>query len=704
MASSIPKQQLIKAIVRLFSESKIRSRFGIKQLTEIEGRLWDIRKDDLEGFLSSTPKGDEFFIELKKRYPHKMPRTFFLVKVAPRIYTQEIANDIAKIAKRERGEALFFNSKIRAVFLEGEGVIMSAMGVLEIPIAYERMLEYQIGDPPDSDRYGEIERTYAVEHAFIWLLDGYSHGIVCCSDLTALQAILKFSQNKLNLPLSVPNMPEKVFSRLIEKTETSSATFSGFPAGVPTVTIYAKDVARSAIFQELENDPGREQTAGFFRDMDGDLFASFGISKRYARIWTPWHYSKPWLVNAGKAIIKRTQDELSAEFEKDVAGYLSYFSNVSVMLGDKKLNGGVRKIFQKLLEEILIAHKHGNEINIDDNFILDLIKFQSKLDLQICVQFDCQNCGGGLGRCPDCLVPYSVKIADGEVGISCAKCKREISMEFDVSCECGSDLSIANFKNHIQIFPGPLLQNAMEGFISQNLDELNWSGAFVIDGTLLKLLRLRGRKKGIPGLIKLGDLDVWKSKAKIEKRRINNQYVELLNITKEKCFRNGVRPTLTGCKVCTSARISEEQFHKRKELCLPRIFGLPIEKKFDGIHHGREIADIKYKDTISGISVHIGIHLKSRVKSRPQKGLGRSVYSIKSLYTQTFYSAYQTLKGEVDFDVIGISIPNPVSKDVIDSIQVLINKLGYSLIVLEEKDWLQIFDAALEASAFNPTG
>jgi len=77
MASSIPKQQLIKAIVRLFSESKIRSRFGIKQLTEIEGRLWDIRKDDLEGFLSSTPKGDEFFIELKKRYPHKMPRTFY---------------------------------------------------------------------------------------------------------------------------------------------------------------------------------------------------------------------------------------------------------------------------------------------------------------------------------------------------------------------------------------------------------------------------------------------------------------------------------------------------------------------------------------------------------------------------------------------------------------------------------------------------
>ena len=58
----------------------------------------------------------------------------------------------------------------------------------------------------------------------------------------------------------------------------------------------------------------------------------------------------------------------------------------------------------------------------------------------------------------------------------------------------------------------------------------------------------------------------------------------------------------------------------------------------------------------------------------------------------------------MDFDVIGISIPNPISKDVVNSIQVLINQLGYSLIVLEEKDWLQIFDAALETSAFNATG
>lgn len=134
---------------------------------------------------------------------------------------------------------------------------------------------------------------------------------------------------------------------------------------------------------------------------------------------------------------------------------------------------------------------------------------------------------------------------------------------------------------------------------------------------------------------------------------------------------------------------------------MPRIFGLPIEKKFDGIHHGREFADIKYKDSISGIPVRLGIHLKNRVKSQPQRGLGRSVYPIKSLYTQAFYSAYQTLKGEVNFDVIGISIPNPINKDVIDSIQVLINKLGYSLIVLDEKDWLKIFDAALEVSAFN---
>jgi hypothetical protein len=65
-----------------------------------------------------------------------------------------------------------------------------------------------------------------------------------------------------------------------------------------------------------------------------------------------------------------------------------------------------------------------------------------------------------------------------------------------------------------------------------------------------------------------------------------------------------------------------------------------------------------------------------------------------------FYSAYQVFKGDADFDVIGISIPNTVKKEVVDSVQLLLNKLGYGLLVIDESDWLKIFDAALETVAF----
>ena len=221
----------------------------------------------------------------------------------------------------------------------------------------------------------------------------------------------------------------------------------------------------------------------------------------------------------------------------------------------------------------------------------------------------------------------------------------------------------------------------------------------MIDGLALKLLQKREPKNDLPEIIRLGQLNLWQAKAKYDRRRIRKNDLPLLVMTKEKCFREGARPTIEGCEKCKASKITETLIRKRNEVCLPRIFGLPIEESFDGIHHGYEIADIKYQDAYNGVPISLGIHLKSRAKLRPE-GLGKSVYAIKSLYTQTFYSAYQVLRGDADFDVIGISIPNAVRKEVIDSIQLLLNKLGYSLLLVDESDWLKIFDAALEAAAF----
>ncbi|MCQ3936566.1 MAG: hypothetical protein DPW18_05910 [Chloroflexi bacterium] len=244
-----------------------------------------------------------------------------------------------------------------------------------------------------------------------------------------------------------------------------------------------------------------------------------------------------------------------------------------------------------------------------------------------------------------------------------------------------------------------MLLKTIDEFISQNLDEVNWRGVFLVDGLILKLFHRRTPDKELPGIIKLNQLDSWQEKARYAKRRSNQKYISLLKMTKEKCFRNDRPPTRQACDQCMASKITEKQIYKRKEVCLPRIMGLPIEEEFDGFHHGHEIADVKYEDSFNGIAIKLGVHLKSRTASRV-RGLGRSVYAIKSLYTQAFYLAYQVLKGDVDFDVIGISIPNAISKDVLDSIQLVMNNLGFSLLVVDESDWLKIFDAALEAVAF----
>ena len=464
MASGVPKNRLIQAIINTIPESKIQFGFNIMQTTDVVTRLKDKRKDELESFLAAFPTGRKLLEELKERFPKNMPRTFFLVKSSPRKYTVELADLVSEIAKKDRTDAFFVNQKIRAIYVEDEGEIVGDWGLIEIPIAYERLLEFQIGDPPDSDRYGEFEQTYSLEHAYIWLLDDYSHGIICCTDYVALQAILKYSQWCLSLALAIPNMTMEIFSRLVAEGNPSSATFTGYPPGIPTVSVYAQNVDRSSLFQELEDDPDREQTAGFFRDAEGSFFASFGISRRYSRIWTPWRYSKPWLVGAAKSIIDKTEDELSTEYENNLLGYVSYFSNVLVTINDKALKGQARELFQRLLEMIIIAFNQGNETVVDAELLFKFVSNKSRLDLQISTQFDCPNCGGGLGRCPDCLLPYDVRTKDEAYLISCPGCNREVSLEKMPTCECGTEIEIVTLENHIQVYPGLSLQAAIENF------------------------------------------------------------------------------------------------------------------------------------------------------------------------------------------------------------------------------------------------
>jgi hypothetical protein len=203
--------------------------------------------------------------------------------------------------------------------------------------------------------------------------------------------------------------------------------------------------------------------------------------------------------------------------------------------------------------------------------------------------------------------------------------------------------------------------------------------------------------KNISEIIRLSDLSSWQQYAQIHRLKPRENLLPLVTNTKEKCHRDGRSPNQEMCDKCLKEQITENQIRTRGEVCSPRVMGLAINQLFDGIHHGHEVADIRYVDRIAenAIQINLGIHLKSRQRPRAE-GLGRSTYAIKSLYTQVFYSAYQALLDQnIHFDAIGISIPNSIHPEVINSIQSLLNQLGFSLLVVEEDDWLRIFDAAL---------
>jgi len=116
--------------------------------------------------------------------------------------------------------------------------------------------------------------------------------------------------------------------------------------------------------------------------------------------------------------------------------------------------------------------------------------------------------------------------------------------------------------------------------------------------------------------------------------------------------------------------------------------------RFDGIHHGNEIADIYYDDYINNVPIKIGIHVKSKTQDNYVNGLGRSCRKIKELYAQVFYSIYQHISGQQHFDVIGIAIPKIISNDVICSMRDLLKKIGISFITVDKSDWLKIYKLA----------
>jgi hypothetical protein len=177
---------------------------------------------------------------------------------------------------------------------------------------------------------------------------------------------------------------------------------------------------------------------------------------------------------------------------------------------------------------------------------------------------------------------------------------------------------------------------------------------------------------------------------------LKKEYCTTLGRIKEKCKRNNSHPTKEICAKCQQSMVTEKRIKEGEWMCLSRLFGIAIDEFFDGIHHGHEGMDLQYVDCDSdGNERKVGIHLKSR-NYHKYRGIGRGDKKIKGLYAQYCYSIYQVVEGSLDEDIVGISIPNTIKQDVIESFRYMSQRFNIPIIILQEEDWIRILHIVLE--------
>ncbi|MFW6116634.1 MAG: hypothetical protein ACOC6F_02810 [bacterium] len=711
-ATRVPKRELVAKILSVMSENRIRRHFNITPSTRLKRRLTDFTKAELLALITSTPDGERALEDMERKYPLSSAPTLYLVKVSRRPSSEVLLAQTHQLASDGRPAALTFgkNRAVRAIYIDRPAAALEfAQRITEVPLLYEHRVEYGVSDP-DSEDYGERKVLYSLERGFIWVIDAYSHAVICCSDFAAVRPIVRFGRQRLGLRWALPDLTEGMLNRLAADGKPRTATFytrEGDLAAlfdVQSVTMSDPQLGTRGGFSQIRQDPRREQTAGFYSRHPDLALGGLGIARRYGRIWTPVHLSRRNLVALAIGVISKTESELSREYDTNLEGYVHYFANVLVTVDGHQLRGRQRHAFDRLVTAILEAQRsEAQETVVDRALLHELVEYQNALRLEIVSEFDCPDCGTVVGRCPYCGWPYVARMDGSQLVFECLQECDDLRAGEQYTCECGHQMSVPALENHLEVFPEAAFIDGLEEFLG-TLDDVSWKGLFYIAGHILRLLPPPAPPSRES--VTLGDLRLWRVRARHHVRSEpsgsrQKALLAILKETREKCSKNDWHPTYEICEECLAARPSAEQI-EAGQICLPRMLGLAIEKAFDGVHHGHEVADVKYSDTIDdvGAEVRLGIHLKSRTRARP-RGLGRSVRRIKALYTQLLYSAYLAQLGRDEFDVLGVSVPNTIHEDVIASMKYLVNRLGFPLLVVDESDWVKIVDAVLEQSELN---
>lgn len=706
-----PKREIVNLLLQVLPIETIRTLLKIQAETDLRRRLDDFPKHQLVEAIQSTAEGQSALNDAKARYPLSTKPTLYLVSVSHWPNREELLSVTQNLAQiGHEGQVLFGTDRtIRSIYMVTPlREIQAPIQYFEIPLVYEKKIEYVESDPT-SEEYGEPSEIYSLEKSLIWYCSQYKHALLLCGDYSAVKPILCYGTTKLGVSWQSPYFTEEMLQRLAEGATPRSASFSRLDNAIEdefdaqTMTVFDRELGQSRSFHRLMNDESKQQTSGFYTNHPDLVEGGLGISRQYGRIWTPTKLRKDSLLALSMNLIQKTETELARESEINLDGFISYYRNIPIKINKRKIDSTQRTVFTKLIKGIISAKKSDyHEYVLENDFLNDLIAQRENLDLIVGIEVNCENCGSYLLRCPDCQDPLQPTTNDnGQTIFQCEKHPDALTIldGHQIRCDCGSEMDIT-LSTDIRIYPGANLLKSLHHFLAE-MENQQYDGSFQIQGNILHLV---SKNRNGMNQYNLDNFQCWQTRAHLHQRHpgenVAESYRSALSRLKEKCHQNNWHPSRETCVACMREQVTRKKVFDgstKSNICLPRLMGYAIDMDFDGIHHKHEIADIRYPDVLidTGEQRNIGIHLKSR--ERPRKsGLGRSASGIKGLYAQYCHSVYSSAHRDVNMEIVGISIPNTINQEVTEDFQYLSNQLGFPLVILTEEDWVKILDAVLE--------
>lgn len=688
--------------------ASIRSHFSIMNSTDMYTRLCSFSIAKLDEFICTQ---DEPFLKLVDKYSEDFPLrsapTLYILNKARKIPSKVLEDRAKVLAEKGRTAALEFSNihTVRAVYTRQTVRYLQKQEIYELVIGYEKRIEI-VEWNPESPNYSETRIEYSLENALIWFAKSDSpYAMLACCDFAAVLPLLTYCNLEYNLDASLPNLSEKMLEDLSDGSLVRNATFTlelsqeDNSLDANTITIYDKNLAKSKIYTQMKHQNGRVQRSGFFTNHPYLLRAGMGISCKYGRIWTPAHLDRNELITLAFGSIAKLDAQLKVASEKSMTDFIFYYSNREVIIGNERITGKARQVFDRLIYYLAISGRNQiAHVEIDFSFQRQLAENYKRLKLQSYIVGSCPNCGEVELQCPQCGNLLELSLDQDIPRLLCGRCKAEI-MYSDIACPCGELCPVVDIYSNIQYLPTIDLLNAIASYAAALHPQIVLPALFKIIGN--NMLSLQPVNNASARYIKIEELKYWRVRAHLDSiSTISTCAKEYISHATEKCSINNYHPTKADCIQCSRKHINKSDF-QLKSVCLLRTFGVPIDIAFDGIHHGREFADILYHDEFDNQQHMIGIHVKKHVQQTPVKGLGRSNDKIKGLYAQIFYTMFelQMHRGK-KVDTIGIAIPNRISSDVIDSFKALVIKMGYSFIVVEISAWEKIAQAAIDNAEF----